>query len=735
MRISTRAYKLLTEQLGFNPGDIIFDPNILTVATGIDEHNNYAVDFFQAIPEIKAACPGARVSGGVSNVSFSFRGNNAVREAMHSCFLYHAIRAGMDMAIVNAGMIAVYDEINPLLRELVEDVLLNRRPDATERLVAQAELLKSTGASAGGVLAVDAEAIAWRELPVRERLAHALVKGITDYIDADTEEARLGLGRPLDVIEGPLMDGMKIVGDLFGAGKMFLPQVVKSARVMKKAVAHLTPFMEAERLANPAARKQGVIVLATVKGDVHDIGKNIVGVVLACNNYEVIDLGVMVSCEKILEAAREKKADIIGLSGLITPSLDEMQHNAAEMERLGLKYPLLIGGATTSETHTALKIAPKYSGPVVHVIDASRVVGVCSQLLSPENTQKFQTDLSAKYEQLRQRYANRDAVKLLPLAEARARGHQLDWVKEPPVRPAAPGLHVFKDVPLADIFANIDWSPFFHSWGLRGVYPKIFQSEKYGLEAKKLFDDAEKMLARVIAEKRFHPRAAAGLWPANRVGDDVEIYADENRSSVVGVYHFLRQQKEKDSDRPYQCLADFVAPRAAGPVDWVGGFVCTAGHEVEEFAREFENNRDDYTGILVKALGDRCVEAFAEYLHKKIRTELWAYAPGEKLSTDELIDEQYRGIRPAMGYPCIPDHSEKALLWELLEAEKNTGARVTENFAMWPASTVSGLYFAHPQSRYFHVETIGRDQLDDYATRKKWSTAEAEKWLAPCLAT
>lgn len=734
VRICTRAYNLLREKLDFPAGDIIFDPNILTVATGIEEHNRYALDFFEAIPEIKAACPDARISGGVSNVSFSFRGNNVVREAMHSSFLYHAIRAGLDMAIINAGMVAVYDGIEPKLKELVEDVLLNRRPDATERLVTHAEELKARGATAGGTAAGEVDGLAWRALPVRERLSHALVKGITDFIDQDTEEARAELGRPLLVIEGPLMDGMKIVGDLFGAGKMFLPQVVKSARVMKKAVAYLTPFMEAERLANPAAQKQGVIVLATVKGDVHDIGKNIVGVVLACNNYEVIDLGVMVSCEKILEAAKEKQADIIGLSGLITPSLDEMAHNAAEMERLGIKLPLLVGGATTSEAHTALKIAPHYSGPTVHVIDASRVVGVCSQLLSKDSRQAFITTTADKYEKLRVRHAaNRGETKLLPLAEARSKAHTFDWVKEPPARPNAPGVRVLNQVPLADIFATMDWSPFFHSWGLRGVYPKIFESEKYGVEARKLHDEAEKLLARIIEEKRFHPRAAFGLWPANRVGDSVEIYADEKRSHVLDTFHFLRQQVEKDNNRPYQCLADFIAPKDSGVVDWLGGFVCTAGHEVEEWAREFEQNRDDYTGILIKALGDRCVEAFAEYLHKKVRQEYWGYAANEKLTTEELIDEKYRGIRPAIGYPSIPDHSEKAQLWKLLDAEKVTGAKVTENFAMWPASTVAGLYFAHPQAKYFHVGHIGRDQLEDYAARKHWQTAEAEKWLATCL--
>jgi 5-methyltetrahydrofolate--homocysteine methyltransferase len=734
VRICARAYKLLTEQLDFPPGDIVFDPNILTVATGIEEHNGYALDFFEAIPEIKAACPGARISGGVSNVSFSFRGNNTVREAMHSCFLYHAIRAGLDMAIVNAGMIAVYDEIEPRLKELVEDVLLNRRADATERLVVYADEIKARQAAAAGGPAVEPESAAWRKLPVGERLAHALVKGITDFIDEDTEEARLALGRPLLVIEGPLMDGMKIVGDLFGAGKMFLPQVVKSARVMKKAVAHLTPFMEAERAANPAARKQGVIVLATVKGDVHDIGKNIVGVVLACNNYEVIDLGVMVPCEKILAAAREKQADIIGLSGLITPSLEEMSHNAAEMERLGWRAPLLIGGATTSEAHTALKIAPHYSGPVIHVIDASRVVGVCAKLLSPAMRHEFAAETAAKYEKLRTRHAaGREAVKLLPLAEARVRGHHFDWVKWSPARPAAPGVRVLDAEPLADIFANLDWSPFFHSWGLRGVYPKIFESEKYGVEARKLHDEAAKMLARVIAEKRFRPRGAVGIWPANRVGDDIEIYTDESRSQVLDTFHFLRQQKEKDSDRPYQCVADFVAPKESGVPDWVGGFVCTAGAEVEAWAKEFEQNRDDYTGILIKALGDRCVEAFAEYLHKKVRREWWGYDRQEQWSTEELIDEKYRGIRPAIGYPSIPDHTEKSELWRLLDAEQATGARLTENFAMWPASTVAGLYFAHPQAKYFHVGPIGRDQLEDYTARKKWSAAEAQKWLAPCL--
>jgi len=569
---------------------------------------------------------------------------------------------------------------------------------------------------------------------VRERLAHALVKGITDFIDQDTEEARKEVGRPLLVIEGPLMDGMKIVGDLFGAGKMFLPQVVKSARVMKKAVAYLTPYMEAERLANPAARKQGVIVLATVKGDVHDIGKNIVGVVLACNNYEVIDLGVMVNCEKILETAREKGADIIGLSGLITPSLEEMMHNAAEMERRGLKLPLLVGGATTSEMHTALKIAPHYSGPVVHVIDASRVVGVCSELLSPERRGGYAAEIVDKYQKLRERHAaSKENQKILPLAEVRTRGHRFDWIKNPPARPNAPGVRLLNDVPLAEIFSTMDWSPFFHSWGLRGVYPKIFDSEKYGVEAKKLHADAEVLLARAIAEKRFHPRATVGIWPANRVGDDVEIYSDEQRSKVIGTYHFLRQQKEKDNDRAYQSLADFIAPRESGVIDWLGGFVCTAGPEVEAWAREYEQNRDDYTGIIIKALGDRCVEAFAEYLHKKVRKEWWGYAADEKLTTEELIDEKYRGIRPAIGYPSIPDHTEKAQLWHLLDAEKTTGAKITENFAMWPASTVTGLYFAHPNAKYFHVGTIAKDQLDDYATRKNWTEEEAKKWLAPCL--
>ncbi len=734
VRICTRAYKLLTEKLDFPPGDIVFDPNILTVGTGIEEHNRYALDFFEAIPEIKKNCPDARISGGVSNVSFSFRGNNVVREAMHSCFLFHAIRAGLDMAIVNAGMIAVYDQIEPKLKELVEDVLLNRRDDATERLINHAEELKARGASAGGTAAGEVDGLNWRALPVRERLAHALVKGITDFIDQDTEEARKEVGRPLLVIEGPLMDGMKIVGDLFGAGKMFLPQVVKSARVMKKAVAYLTPYMEAERLANPAARKQGVIVLATVKGDVHDIGKNIVGVVLACNNYEVIDLGVMVNCEKILETAREKGADIIGLSGLITPSLEEMMHNAAEMERRGLKLPLLVGGATTSEMHTALKIAPHYSGPVVHVIDASRVVGVCSELLSPERRGGYAAEIVDKYQKLRERHAaSKENQKILPLAEVRTRGHRFDWIKNPPARPNAPGVRLLNDVPLAEIFSTMDWSPFFHSWGLRGVYPKIFDSEKYGVEAKKLHADAEVLLARAIAEKRFHPRATVGIWPANRVGDDVEIYSDEQRSKVIGTYHFLRQQKEKDNDRAYQSLADFIAPRESGVIDWLGGFVCTAGPEVEAWAREYEQNRDDYTGIIIKALGDRCVEAFAEYLHKKVRKEWWGYAADEKLTTEELIDEKYRGIRPAIGYPSIPDHTEKAQLWHLLDAEKTTGAKITENFAMWPASTVTGLYFAHPNAKYFHVGTIAKDQLDDYATRKNWTEEEAKKWLAPCL--
>lgn len=726
IRICTRAFKLLTGQAGFPAEDIIFDPNILTVATGMDEHNNYAVDFIEAVREIKRICPGCRTSGGVSNISFSFRGNNVVREAMHSAFLYHAIRAGLDMGIVNAGMLEVYEEITPELLEKVEDVLLNRRQDATERLITYAEQVKD---SAGKTR--ETADTTWREGPVEKRLAHALIKGITDYVETDTEEARLKLGQPLDVIEGPLMDGMKIVGQLFGEGKMFLPQVVKSARVMKKAVAYLTPFMEAQKQGQEA-KPQGVFVIATVKGDVHDIGKNIVGVVLACNNWKVVDLGVMVSCEKILAAVREHKADILGLSGLITPSLDEMMHVASEMKRLGHKEPLLIGGATTSRAHTAIKIAPRYDGIVDHVLDASLVVGVCNQITNPKNRANYLTELREDQERRRRRHAeSTDQLKLLSLEQARARGFEWDAAERPAV-PAITGLQVEEKIPLEEVIDYIDWSPFFWTWELKGVFPKILDHPKHGSQARELYEDARRMLDTIVREERFHCRAAWGLWPANRVGDDVELYTDESRRTVLHTFHFLRQQKEKTGSDPNLCLADFVAPRDSGVPDYMGAFAVTAGPEVEDFSNHFKNKQDDYTAIMIQALGDRCAEALAECLHKRVRT-VWGYGKDENLSVEALIAEQYRGIRPAAGYPACPDHTEKALLWSLLDADRTTPIRLTESFAMTPPSSVSGLYFSHPQARYFNVGPIGRDQVEDYAHRKGTRVAAEEKWLSPIL--
>jgi len=729
IRICERAYRILVDEVGFPPEDIIFDPNILTVATGIEEHNNYAVDFIEATRWIKQNLPHAKVSGGVSNVSFSFRGNNPVREAMHSAFLFHAIRAGMDMGIVNAGMLEVYEEIEPELKELVEDALLNRRPDATERLVNFGEKLKA--ASAGTTASDKKVEEEWRKGSIEERLAHALVKGIDTYIDTDTEEARVKLGKPLSVIEGPLMAGMSIVGDLFGAGKMFLPQVVKSARVMKKAVAYLTPFMEAEKAAmaarGEAVKAQGKIVLATVKGDVHDIGKNIVGVVLACNNYEVIDMGVMVPCEKILERAKQEKADIIGLSGLITPSLDEMVHVAREMERTGFKVPLLIGGATTSRAHTAVKVAQHYSEPVVHVLDASRAVPVASSLLSAEQKPDFVKQLHDDYEKLRQQHSGQQA-KLLTLEAARANAPMLKYDDLP--KPERIGLNPLPQPSLEEIAKFIDWTPFFHTWELRGVYPKILQHEKHGEEARKLFADAQAMLQRVIREKLLTPRAVYGLFPANRVGDDVELYTDDTRTQVRTTLHFLRQQMAKEDGSPNWCLADFVAPK--GAPDYLGGFAVTAGHEVKALADEFKKAHDDYSAIMVEAIGDRLAEAFAEYLHKRVRDE-WGFGRTEKLSNDDLIEEKYRGIRPAPGYPACPDHTEKALLWELLDAEKQTGITLTESFAMNPGSSVSGLYFAHPEAKYFAVGKLGQDQVADFAKRKNKSIAEMERWLGPWL--
>ena len=722
--ICRRAYQLLTEKAGFAPEDIIFDVNILTVATGIEEHNGYAVEFIEAVREIKKTLPGCKTSGGLSNISFSFRGNNPVREAMHSCFLYHAIQAGLDMAIVNAGQLAVYEEIPTDLKERVENVLLNRRTDATERMLEFAETVK-----AGGKTAVKDEA--WRRGTVDERLLHALLKGITDHIDEDTEEARQKYGRPLEVIEGPLMGGMRHVGDLFGEGKMFLPQVVKSARVMKKAVAYLTPFMEKEKAAG-AKSQAGRILMATVKGDVHDIGKNIVGVVLACNGYEVIDLGVMVPCEKILAEAKTRGVDVIGLSGLITPSLDEMVTVAAEMEREKMSLPLLIGGATTSAAHTAVKIAPAYSGPVVHVIDASRVVGVAQQLLSPQKGKEFVTKVRTDQEKARKDFeSRRSAQKLLSIAEARKNAARFDWSKDPE-KPEFLGLKVYEDFPLTELAEYIDWSPFFHAWELRGRFPKILQDPVVGNEAKKLFADAQALLGKILAEKRIRARGVVAFFPANAEGDDILLYEDDSRKKVRARLHTLRQQNARTDGQPNRCLADFVAPVSSGKKDYVGAFAVTAGHGVEEWARELEKKHDDYQAILLKALADRCAEAFAEKLHEMAR-QAWGFGRAEKLSKDDLIDEKYRGIRPAAGYPACPDHTEKQGLMRLLEAEKNTGIRLTESCAMTPASSVSGLYFGHPEARYFAVGSIGKDQVEDYAVRKGVARAEIEKWLQPNL--
>ena len=731
IRICERAYRLLVDEAGFPPEDIIFDPNILTVGTGIEEHNNYAVDFIEAARWIKANLPHAKVSGGVSNVSFGFRGNNPVREAMHSAFLYHAIKAGMDMGIVNAGMLEVYEEIEPELKQLVEDVLLNRRPDATERLVTFGDKLKA--ASAGTTASDKKVEEEWRKGTVEERLSHSLVKGIDAYIDADTAEALAKYKKPLTVIEGPLMAGMSVVGDLFGAGKMFLPQVVKSARVMKKSVAYLTPFMEAEKAAMAArgevVKAQGKIVLATVKGDVHDIGKNIVGVVLACNNYEVIDLGVMVPCEKILERAKQENANLIGLSGLITPSLDEMVHVAREMERTGFKVPLLIGGATTSRAHTAVKIAQHYREPVVHVLDASRAVPVTSSLMSKDGKAPFVKQLREDYEQLRERHGSQQ-VKLLSLEAARANAPKLKF--DDLIKPEFPGgiTTTIENGSLAEIARFIDWTPFFHTWELRGVYPKILQHEKHGEEATKLFADARKLLAKVIAEKLLTPRAVYGTFPANRVGDDVAIYRDETRTSVQFTFHFLRQQIDKGDGSPNWCLADFIAPK--GSPDFIGAFAVTAGEEVKSLADEYKRQNDDYNAIMIEAIADRLAEAYVECLHKQVRTE-WGFGRNENFALEDLIEEKYRGIRPAAGYPACPDHTEKGTLWKLLDVEKNTGIRLTESYAMWPGSSVSGLYFAHPDAKYFAVGKIGKDQVDDLATRKAMPASEMERWLGPWL--
>jgi len=732
IRICERAYRLLVDVVGFAPEDIIFDPNILTVATGMEEHNNYAVDFIEATCWIKTHLPHAKVSGGVSNISFSFRGNNRVREAMHSAFLFHAIQAGMDMGIVNAGMLEVYEEIEPELKTLVEDVLLNRRPDATERLVDFGERLKTADAGGGAAKAEKLEE--WRNGTVEQRLSHALVKGIDTYIDGDTEEARAKLGRPLLVIEGPLMDGMGVVGDLFGAGKMFLPQVVKSARVMKKAVAYLLPFMEAEKAADAAkgveAKTQGKIVLATVKGDVHDIGKNIVGVVLACNNYQVIDMGVMVPCEKILERALAEKADLIGLSGLITPSLDEMAHVAREMQRLGMKLPLLIGGATTSRAHTAVKIAPHYEQPVVHVLDASRAVPVATSLLSSENKPAFVAQHRAEYEELRRIHGS-PRHKLVSLQTARAARTPIEWRAEDVPAPAFTGVREI-EVPLATLRPYIDWTPFFHTWELKGVYPRILEHEVYGEQARQIFSEGNALLDKLIADKALTARGVYGLFPAEAVGDDVRLFTGEGRNIEGETFHFLRQQAQRADGEPSRCLADFVAPREAGLRDHLGGFAVTTGLGLKEVCDRFRAAHDDYNAIMAEALADRLAEAFAEYLHERVRQE-WGYGKGEDLTKEQLIHEKYRGIRPAAGYPACPDHTEKATLWRLLDVENKTGMRLTESFAMWPGSSVSGLYFAHPQARYFTVGKIDRDQVSDYAARKGMTVAEVERWLAPNL--
>ncbi|MGA8937700.1 MAG: methionine synthase [Acidobacteriaceae bacterium] len=735
IRICERAYRILVDEIGFPPEDIIFDPNILTVATGMEEHNNYAVDFINATRWIKANLPHAKVSGGVSNISFSFRGNNKVREAMHSAFLYHAIAAGMDMGIVNAGMLEVYEEIEPDLKEMVEDVLLNRRPDATERLVDYGETLKGADTAVS-----EKKAEEWRNGTVEERLTHALVKGIDAYIELDAEEARVKLGRPLLVIEGPLMDGMSVVGDLFGAGKMFLPQVVKSARVMKKAVAHLTPFMEAEKAALEASghvvKAQGKIVLATVKGDVHDIGKNIVGVVLACNNYEVIDMGVMVACEKILDRAREVNADIIGLSGLITPSLDEMVHVAKEMERQGFKLPLLIGGATTSRAHTAVKIAPHYSQPVVHVLDASRAVPVTTSLLSVDGKEEFVTKHRAEYEALRKSHAA-PRQPVVSINVARERRTPITWRAEDIPTPATLGIHVLDNFPLATLREYIDWSPFFHTWGMKGIYPRILNPEgadheAQGAEARKLFHEGNLLLDRIVAENLITARGVYGFFPAAADGDDVELYTDESRSYIRERFHFLRQQANREGSEPCRSLVDFIAPKSTGLADHIGAFAVTTGIGLRELCDSFRAANDDYNAIMAEALADRLAEAFAECLHKRVRDE-WGYGLAETFTPEELIQEKYRGIRPAPGYPACPDHTEKGTIWRLLNVEPNTGIMITESFAMWPGSSVSGLYFAHPDSRYFSLGKIDRDQVTDYASRKEMSVAEVERWLSPNL--
>jgi 5-methyltetrahydrofolate--homocysteine methyltransferase len=725
--ICERAYKLLTERVGFAPEDIIFDPNIFAVATGIEEHNRYALDFIEAVAEIKRRMPAVRLSGGVSNVSFSFRGNEPVREAMHSVFLYHAIRAGLSMGIVNAGQLAIYEDIPSDLRERVEDVILARRADATERLLEIAERFKGGG---GG--AKRGDDLEWRKLPVEQRLKHALVKGLDEFVIEDTEEARLAAARPLDVIEGPLMDGMNVVGDLFGAGKMFLPQVVKSARVMKKAVSVLIPYIEKGK--SGAARSNGKVVMATVKGDVHDIGKNIVGVVLQCNNFEVIDLGVMVSCERILEAAQREGAALIGLSGLITPSLDEMVHVAKEMQRLGFRQPLLIGGATTSPAHTAVKIDPQYAGAVVYVKDASRSVGVCQQLVTKATSEAYIAEIKADHERKREQHRGKSAkAPQLSLAQARARKFKIDWAAYTPPVPRAPGVSVFDDYPLEDLVAYIDWMPFFNAWEFAGKFPDILRDPVVGEAARSLYADAERMLGTLVREKWLAARGVVGIFPAASVDDDIQVYADEARQAPLIRLHHLRQQKAKPAGQAQLCLSDFIAPLQSGCADHLGAFAVTAGIGIEAHLARFEAAHDDYSSIMLKALADRLAEAFAERMHERVRRELWAYAAHEQLDGAALIREEYRGIRPAPGYPACPDHTEKAALWKLLDVERRAGVSLTESFAMLPTAAVSGWYFAHPQAHYFGVGRIDRDQVRSYAQRKGMTLAEAERWLAPNL--
>ena len=726
--ICTRAYRLLTEQVGFPPEDIIFDPNVFAIATGIDEHNNYGVDFIEATRQITRTLPHALISGGISNVSFSFRGNNPVREAIHAVFLYHAIQAGLTMGIVNAGQLAIYDDLPEELRERVEDVVLNRRPDATERLLEIAENYRGDGSTSD-----KKEDLSWRKLPVKERLEHALVKGITEYIEEDTEAARQLSERALEVIEGPLMDGMNRVGDLFGAGKMFLPQVVKSARVMKRAVAYLEPFIQQEK-SSGNTQTNGKILLATVKGDVHDIGKNIVGVVLQCNSYEVIDLGVMVPAETILQKAIEHKVDIIGLSGLITPSLDEMVHIAREMERLGMHVPLLIGGATTSLIHTAVKIHPRYSGPSVYVPDASRAVGVASNLLSADRRDEYISNLNTDYADARDRRATQQENRnLISLSEAQSNPVPIDWTDYLPPAPLQPGVHLLKDIDLAELLPYIDWTFFFHAWELRGSYPKILQDPEKGVEAQKLFNDAQSMLQQIIDGEWLKASAVVGILPANSDGDDVEVYKDDERQQVVTRFHFLRKQGKQPQGRYNDCLADFIAPKSSAIKDYIGGFACTTGIGIDEKVAEFEANHDDYSAIMLKALADRLAEALAEKLHLQVRKQLWGYAFDEALDNRALIKEQYQGIRPAIGYPASPDHTEKRILWDLLDIESQTGIWLTESMAMVPTAAVSGLYFSHPEARYFAVGKMTKDQIADYANRKQMTLEETERWLAPNL--